>query len=89
MITASRGDRWEPGVELAALLRGEARQLTIAIGVANLLGGVLVAVFLSWVVPLPVPGPTEILGDSVAQDLTGSKYRSTSGRPWTARHAVP
>jgi hypothetical protein len=55
MITASRGDRWEPGVELAALLRRKARQLTIAIGVANLLGGVLVAVFLSWVVPLPVP----------------------------------
>src|SRR5436190_4970854 len=55
MFTASRVGVWEPGADRAAFVRGVSRQLTFALVAANVLGGVVVAVFLFLVVPVPVP----------------------------------
>src|SRR5258708_23760248 len=54
MTTRSRDRAGEGVADRAALARRVVRDNALAIGAANVVGGVLVAVFLIWVVPIPV-----------------------------------
>src|SRR5947199_5835073 len=54
MNARSRDPAGEGVADRAALVRRVVRNNALAIGAANVVGGVLVAVFLIWVVPVPV-----------------------------------
>src|SRR2546421_9270631 len=54
MITGTRDRAGQPVPDRRALARDVVRRNAVAIGGANVIGGVLVAVFLVWVVPVPV-----------------------------------